>query len=61
VTAGPSLHRVRGSILGPERPASTTVVDAAVARTGGRETRRGPVWSRRPTNAAVQRSQGWST
>jgi hypothetical protein len=57
MTTGPSLRRVRGSILGPERPASTAAAAAAVARTGSRETRRGPVWPRRPTDAAVQRAR----
>jgi hypothetical protein len=36
---------------GPGRLAGT--VDAAVAWIGGWETRRGPVWPRRPADAAV--------
>jgi hypothetical protein len=52
VTAGPSLRRAKGSILGPEQPAGTAAV-AAVARTEGREMRRGLVWPGRPVDAAV--------
>jgi hypothetical protein len=59
-TAGPSLRRARGSIQGPGRLAGTVVATAtaAVARTGDRETRRGPVWPRRP---ADEPAQGQST
>jgi hypothetical protein len=54
------LASSQGSILGLGRPAGTTAV-AAVARTLGQETRRGPVWPRRPADAAVQRARGWGT
>jgi hypothetical protein len=43
-TTGPSLRRARGSILGSGWLAGTTAT-AAVAGTGGREMRRGSVWS----------------
>jgi hypothetical protein len=50
-------------ILGPGRLAGTaaTAATAAVAQTGGQETRRGPVWPRRPEDAAVQWARGWGT
>jgi hypothetical protein len=52
------LHRARGSILGPGWLAGTAAAAvAAVARTGGWETRRGPVWPRRPVDTAVQWAQ----
>jgi hypothetical protein len=62
-TADPNWHRARGSILGPGRLAgmAAATVAAAVARTGGRETRRGPVWPRRLADATAQRARGWGT
>jgi hypothetical protein len=41
--------------MGPGRPAGTAAA-ATVARTEGRETCRGPLWPRRPANAAVNRA-----
>jgi hypothetical protein len=51
----------QGFILGLGWLASTAAATAAAARTGGRETHRGPACPRRPADAAIQRARSRGT